>query len=92
MVQILRKILPVSQIGEAKKDEQKYQELCEGLSTYELIIISAEQAIEKPGEYEEQKKYYSGKKKIHSLKNKFIILLGGEDIVDISIVYHCIIR
>jgi hypothetical protein len=31
-------MLPVSQIGEAKKDEQKYQELCEGLSEYKLII------------------------------------------------------
>jgi len=44
-VEILREILPASQIEEAKKDEQKYQELCERLSEYELIIDSAEQAI-----------------------------------------------
>ena len=28
---------------------------------------------------------YSGKKKIHTLKNQFRVLPGGEDIVDISI-------
>ncbi len=85
-LEILREILAVSQIEEAKKDEQKYQEPCEGLSEYELIIDSAEQAIERPADYQEQKKYYSGNKKIHTLKNQFIVLPGGEDIVDISIV------
>ena len=39
-VEILREILPVSQIEEAKKDEQKYQELCEARSEYKLIIDS----------------------------------------------------
>ncbi|WP_049790490.1 transposase family protein [Trichormus azollae] len=84
-VEILRKILPVSQIEEAKRDKQKYQELWEGLSEYLLIIDSAEQAIERPGNYQKQRKYYSGEKKIHTLKNKFRVLPGGEDIVDIPI-------
>lgn len=84
-VEILREMLPASQIEEAKKDEQKYQELCERLCEYELIIDSAEQAIERPGDYQEQKKYYSGKKKMHTLKNQFIVLPGGEDIVDVCI-------
>jgi hypothetical protein len=84
-VEILRKILPVSQIEEAKRDKQKYQELWEGLSEYLLIIDSAEQAIERPGNYQEQRKYYSREKKIHTLKNPFTVLPGGEDIVDIYI-------
>ena len=46
---------------------------------------SAEQAVERPGDYQEQKKYYSGKKKIHTLRNQFRVLPGGEDIVDIYI-------
>jgi hypothetical protein len=46
---------------------------------------SAEQALERPGDYQEQKKYYSGKKKIHTLENQFRVLPGGEDIVDMSI-------
>ena len=33
-VEILRKILPVSQIEEAKKDERKYQEIWERVSEY----------------------------------------------------------
>ena len=48
-------------------------------------IESTEQAIERPGDYQEQKKYYSGKKKIHTLNNQFIVFPGGEDIVHISI-------
>ncbi len=35
--------------------------------------------------YQEQKRYYSGKKKMHTLKNQFIVLPGGEDIVDIHV-------
>jgi hypothetical protein len=41
--------------------------------------------MERPGYSQERKKYYLGKKKIHTLKNQFIVLPGGEDIVDISI-------
>jgi hypothetical protein len=81
----LREVLPVSQIEEAKKDEQKYQELWEELSQYELLIDSGEKAIERLGDYQEQRKYYSGKKKIHTLENQFRVLPGGEDIVDIYI-------
>ena len=84
-VAIPRGILPISQIEEVKKDEQKYQEIWEGLSEYELIMDSAEQAIGRPGDYQERKKYYSGKKKIHTLENQFRVLPGSEDIVDISI-------
>lgn len=44
---------------------------------------SAEQPRERPGEYKEQKKYYSGKKKTHTFKNKITVLPDGQDIVDI---------
>lgn len=84
-VEILREILPASQVEEVKDDDKKYQELCEKLCEYELIVDSAEQAIERPGDYEEQKKYYSGKKKMHTIKNQFIVLPGGKDIVDICL-------
>jgi hypothetical protein len=39
--------------------------------------------MERPGQYEKQKKYYSGKKKNHTFKNQLIILPDGTDIVDI---------
>jgi hypothetical protein len=84
-VEILREVLPASQMEEASKSSQKYEELCRLLSEYELIVDSAEQAIERPGNYQEQKRYYSGKKKMHTIKNQFIVLPNGADIVDICL-------
>ena len=46
---------------------------------------SSEQARERPADYSDQKKYYSGKKKNHTLKNQFIILPDGSEIVDVTI-------
>lgn len=62
-VDILRDILPASQMEQASKSSQKYEELRRILSRYELIVDSTEQAIERPGDYQEQKQYYSGKKR-----------------------------
>lgn len=73
-VKILRDILPASQMEEASKSSQKHEELRRILCEYELIVDSMEQAIERPGDYQEQKIYYSGKKKMHTLKNQFIVL------------------
>ncbi|MEH1968336.1 transposase family protein [Nostoc sp.] len=41
--------------------------------------------MDRPSDYEKQKKYYSGKKKMHTLKNQIIVLPNGEDIVDVTI-------
>ncbi|MBC6433143.1 transposase [Nostoc sp. HG1] len=84
-VEILREILPASQIEEVIEDEEKYQNLRQSLLQYELIVDSAEQPVERPVDYQEQKKYYSGKKKMHTLKNQFIVLPNGEDIVDVIV-------
>lgn len=84
-VEILREILPASQVEKVEKDSQKYQDLCKILGEYELIVDSAEQAIERPVDYQNQKQYYSGKKKMHTLKNQFIVLPKGEDIVDVYV-------
>lgn len=84
-VDIFRDILPASQMEEASKSSQKYEQLRQTLCEYELIVDSSEQAIERPGDYQEQKQYYSGKKKMHTMKNQFIVLPNGEDIVDVCI-------
>ena len=84
-VEILREILPASQMEEVSKSRQDYEQLRRILSEYELIVDSAEQAIGRPTDYQEQKRYYSGKKKMHTLKNQFIVLPKGADIVDICI-------
>ena len=84
-VEIWRDILPGSQMEEVEGDSQKLQELHRILREYELIVDRAEQAISRPVEYQEQKKYYSGKKKMHTFKNQFIVLPHGNDIVDVSV-------
>ena len=84
-VEILRDILPASQMEEVEVNSQKHQELRQILSEYELIVDSAEQATARPIDYQEQKRYYSGKKKMHTLKNQFIVLPKGEDIVDVYV-------
>jgi len=48
------------------------------------IVDSAEQPVQRPVDYQE-KKYYSGKKKMHTFKNQFIVLPNGEDIVDVIV-------
>ncbi len=55
------------------------------LSEYELIVDSAEQATPRPVDYQEKKRYYSGKKKMHTLSWQFIVVPGGEHLVDICV-------
>ena len=83
-IDILRDILPASSIEAAEGNEEKTEELRD-LKEYELIVDSTEQPVARPVDYEEQKLYYSGKKKIHTFKNQFIVLPLGQDIVDITV-------
>ena len=53
------------------------------MTEFELLVDSSEQHRQRPGEYQEQKKFYSGKKKKHTFKNQFIILPQVRDIVDV---------
>ncbi|MGB3512267.1 MAG: transposase family protein [Microcoleaceae cyanobacterium] len=55
------------------------------LTEFELIVDSYEQPIERPVEYEKQKKYYSGKKKSHTRKSQVIVLPNGKDIADVEV-------
>ena len=84
-LEILRETLPASQMEEVSEDNQAYEELRQKLTEYELIVDSSEQRVERPVDYQEQKKYYSGKKKMHTLKNQFIVLPEGQDIVDVTV-------
>ena len=55
------------------------------LTEFELLVDSTEQRRERPGEYKEQKKFCSGKKKKHTFKNQFIILPKAQYIVDVIV-------
>jgi len=80
---LLQELLPSSLLEQVKKNASDYEIVQEILTDYELIVDSEEQPRERPGEYEEQKKYYSGKKKNHTFKNQIIVLPDGQDIVDV---------
>lgn len=84
---IFQEVLPASLIETIKKLEINLEEFQEELVKYELIVDSSEQARERPFDDQEQKKYYSGKKKHHTLKTQFIILPQGKDIVDVVVGY-----
>jgi len=42
-----------------------------------------EQVRERPGDHEEQEKYFSGKKSNHTFKSQMIVMPDGKDIVDV---------
>ena len=83
MVSTFRKVATTKLAWAGKKNESDYKIVKEILTEFELIVDSCEQPIEKPGEYQEQKKHYSGKKKKHTKKNQLIVLPNGKDIVDV---------
>lgn len=78
----LRELLPSSLLEQVKKNASDYEVVKEILTDYELIVDSYEQVRERPGDNNEQKKYFSGKKSNHTFKSQMIILPDGSDIVD----------
>ncbi|QFS46609.1 transposase family protein [Nostoc sphaeroides] len=80
---ILRELLPCSLIEQVKKNESDLMVVQEILTDYELIVDSYEQVRERPGDNEEQEKYFSGKKSNHTFKSQIIIMPDGRDIVDV---------
>ncbi|AOX04721.1 IS5 family transposase (plasmid) [Moorena producens PAL-8-15-08-1] len=82
---LFREALPASLLEQVKKCEEESEIIREALTEYELIVDSAEQVRERPKDYNQQKIFYSGKKKNHTFKNQFIVLPKGEDIVDVVV-------
>lgn len=80
---LLAKNLPSSLLEQVKKCQENEEEVREKLTEYELVIDSCEQEIERPKDYQEQKKYYSGKKRQHTLKTQFVVLPKVREIVDV---------
>ncbi|WP_414578983.1 HARBI1 family protein [Anabaena sp. CCY 9402-a] len=70
-------------LEQVKKNASDYEVVKEILTEYELIVDSYEQVRERPGDNDEQKKYFSGKKSNHTFKTQMIILPDASDIVDV---------
>jgi hypothetical protein len=79
----LRELLPCSLLEQVKKNAADYEVVKEILTEYELIVDSYEQVRERPGDQDEQEKYFSGKKSNHTFKSQIIVMPDGRDIVDI---------
>ncbi len=77
--------MPASLLEQVKKYPSEEEWIQEILSSIELTVDSWESSRERPKDYQEQKKCYSGKKKNHTYKNQAIILPKGEDIVDVVV-------
>ncbi|NEN98978.1 MAG: transposase [Moorea sp. SIO3I7] len=86
-VNILSELLPSSLLEQVKKNTSDEKWVKEILTELELIVDSCEQDRERPLDYKEQKKYYSGKKKRHTFKNQLITTPDGQEIVDVIVGY-----
>lgn len=84
-LEILRELLPASLLEQMKNQVSDYEMVQELLTEFELLVDSSKQHTERPGDYQKQKKFYSGKKKKHTFKNQFIILPQVRDIVDVIV-------
>lgn len=82
---ILRKLLPASLLEQLENKPENKQMLCELLEEIELLVDSTEQFRQRPKQYAEQKKFYSGKQKSHTFKNSVISCSKGEDIIDVTV-------
>ncbi|WP_042154105.1 transposase family protein [Planktothrix agardhii] len=86
-IKILRELLPASLVEQIKKNESDWEWVEKILLEFELVVDSYEQPMQRPTDNEEQKKYYSGKKKTHTFKNQVIVMPNGKEIVDIAVGY-----
>lgn len=82
-LKLLRLLLPASLIEEAESNNNDFVAVQEWLLEFELIVDSLEQARERPKDNEEQRSYYSGKKKQHTYKSQIVTLPEGKDIIDV---------
>lgn len=84
-MKIFRIILPSSLLEQVKNQESDLKIVQELLTEFELIVDSMEQCRERPGDNEEQKKYFSGKKKQHTFKNQVVSMPEATEIVDVVV-------
>ena len=84
-LKILRELLPASLLEQLENQPQNREMLLELLEEIELLVDSTEQDRQRPKNYQEQKKYFSGKQKSHTFKNSVISCSKGEDIIDIAV-------
>ncbi|MBE9003302.1 transposase family protein [Nostoc sp. LEGE 12447] len=84
-IPILRDILPSSLLEQVSNNESDLLFVQELLTTFRLLVDSLEQPIYRNSDQKEQQKYFSGKKRQHTLKSLVIGIPEGKDIVEVEI-------
>ncbi|WP_341528691.1 transposase family protein [Nostoc sp. UHCC 0302] len=84
-IPILRDILPASLLEQVSNNESDLLFVQEVLTNFRLLVDSLEQPIYRDSDQKEQQKYFSGKKRQHTLKSLIIGIPEGKDIVEVEV-------
>lgn len=84
-IPILRDVLPSSLLEEVSNNERDLLFVQEVLTNFRLLVDSLEQPIYRKCDQKEQQKYFSGKKRQHTLKSLIIGIPEAKDIVEVEI-------
>ncbi|RUT01173.1 hypothetical protein DSM107010_65840 [Chroococcidiopsis cubana SAG 39.79] len=84
-ISIIRDIIPSSLLEQVSNQESDLLFVQEVLTEFKLLVDSLEQPIHRPSGFKKQQKYFSGKKKQHTLKSQVIGLPEGKDIVEVEV-------
>lgn len=84
-IPILRDVLPASLLEQVSNNESELLFVQEVLTNFRLLVDSLEQPIYRDSDQKEQQKYFSGKKRQHTLKSLMIGIPEGKDIVEVEV-------
>lgn len=84
-IPILRDILPSSLLEQVSNNESDFLFVQEVLTNFRLLVDSLEQPIYRHSDQKKQQKYFSGKKRQHTLKSLMIGMPEGKDIVEVEV-------
>nr|WP_306297029.1 transposase family protein [Nostoc sp. C052] len=84
-IPILRDILPSSLLEQVSNNESDLLFVQEVLTNFRLLVDSLEQPIYRDSDQKEQQKYFSGKKRQHTLKSLMFGIPEGKDIVEVEV-------
>ena len=84
-IPILRDVLPASLLEQVSNNESDLLFVQEVLTNFRLLVDSLEQPIYRDSDHKEQQKYFSGKKRQHTLKSLMIGMPEGKDIVEVEV-------
>ena len=77
ILEVLSKHLEIEWPDKAERARKKMNEFMQEFPEVAMIVDATEQPANRPQDRDEQKKYYSGKKKRHTLKTQIVVLPDG---------------